>query len=82
MKVSTESGMFVLTKSERMLFKLLISAPGRCFSHDEIFAELRGEGYVGDTGALRILVKRLKNKLGREGFRLVNVRSYGYKFTE
>ena len=82
MKVSTESGLFVLTKSVRMLFKLLLSAPGRCFSHDEIFAALRGEGYVGDAGALRILVNRLKNKLGREGSRLVNVRSYGYKFTE
>ena len=44
-------------------------------------AEVKGEGYIGDDAAIRTLVSRLKNKLGRLGSRLISRRSYGYMFT-
>lgn len=82
MKLTSDSGTHDLTKSEKAFLKLLISSRGRCFSFAEIFAALRGDGYVGDDAAIRNMVSRLKHKLGGEGKRIVNLRSCGYKFAD
>ena len=71
-----------LTKSEALFLRLLASERGRCFSFDEIFAALRGEGYVGDDNAVRCIAKRLKTKLGRAGELIVNSRGVGYKLVK
>ena len=71
-----------LTKSESFFLRLLASERGRCFSFDEIFAALRGEGYVGDDNAVRCIAKRLKAKLGRAGELIVNARGVGYKLVK
>ena len=71
-----------LTKSESLFLRLLASERGRCFSFDEIFAALRGEGYVGDDNAVRCIAKRLKTKLGRAGELIVNSRGVGYKLVK
>lgn len=68
-----------LTKSEALFLRLLASERGRCFSFDEIFAALRGEGYVGDDNAVRCIAKRLKAKLGRAGELVANARGVGYR---
>ncbi len=68
-----------LTKSEALFLRLLASERGRCFSFDEIFAALRGEGYVGDDNAVRCTAKRLKAKLGRAGELIANARGVGYR---
>ena len=41
---------------------------------------MRGAGHEGDDGALRVLVSRLKRKLGAAGGMIVNARGSGYKF--
>ena len=69
-----------LTKSEALVLRLLAGSPGRFFSRDEILAAVRGEGHEGDDGALRVLVSRLKRKLGAAGGMIVNARGSGYKF--
>ena len=71
-----------LTKSESLCLRLLASERGRCFSFDEIFAALRGEGYVGDDNAVRCIAKRLKAKLGRAGELIANARGVGYKLVK
>jgi len=71
-----------LTKSELLFLRLLASERGRCFSFDEIFAALRGEGYVGDDNAVRCIAKRLKMKLGRAGELVANSRGVGYKLVK
>ena len=71
-----------LTKSESLFLRLLSSERGRCFSFDEIFAALRGEGYVGDDNAVRCIAKRLKAKLGRAGELIANARGVGYKLVK
>ena len=71
-----------LTKSESLFLRLLASECGRCFSFDEIFAALRGEGYIGDDNAVRCIAKRLKAKLGRAGELIVNSRGVGYKLVK
>jgi len=71
-----------LTKSESLFLRLLASERGRCFSFDEIFAALRGEGYIGDDNAVRCIAKRLKAKLGRAGELITNARGIGYKLVK
>jgi DNA-binding response OmpR family regulator len=71
-----------LTKSEAHFLRLLASERGRCFSFDEIFAALRGEGYIGDDNAVRCIAKRLKAKLGRAGELISNARGVGYKLVK
>ena len=71
-----------LTKSESLFLRLLASERGRCFSFDEIFAALSGEGYVGDDNAVRCIAKRLKAKLGRAGELISNARGVGYKLVK
>ena len=71
-----------LTKSESFLLRQLASERGRCFSFDEIFAALRGEGYIGDDNAVRCIAKRLKAKLGRAGELIANARGVGYKLVK
>ena len=71
-----------LTKSESFFLRLLASERGRCFSFDEIFAALRGEGYIGDDNAVRCIAKRLKAKLGRAGELIANARGVGYKLVK
>ena len=71
-----------LTKSESLFLRLLASERGRCFSFDEIFAALRGEGYIGDDNAVRCIAKRLKAKLGRAGELIANARGVGYKLVK
>ena len=71
-----------LTKSESLFLRLLASERGKCFSFDEIFAALRGEGYVGDDNAVRCIAKRLKTKLGRAGELIANARGIGYKLVK
>ena len=68
-----------LTKSEALFLRLLASERGRCFSFDEIFSALRGEGYIGDDNAVRCIAKRLKAKLGRAGELISNTRGVGYR---
>lgn len=68
-----------LTKSEAVVLRLLSGTPGRVFSFDEIFAALGGDGYVGDANAVRVLVHRLKAKLGRAGNLIVSSRGVGYR---
>ena len=60
------------------MLKLLMKEPGRYFSYDEIFAALRGEGYIGDEGAVRSIVFRLKNKFGPLASSFVSARGCGY----
>lgn len=82
MDVLSDGTAAALTKSEALFLRLLASERGRIFSFDEIFAALRGEGYVGDDNAVRCIAKRLKAKLGRAGELVANVRGVGYKLVK
>lgn len=68
-----------LTKSEVQFLRLLKECPERVFPKEEIFAALRGDGYLGDDSALRSLVLRLRRKLGRGGNLIVAERGVGYR---
>lgn len=62
-RVSLCSAPAGMTKTEADIYRLLKSAPGRYFSYREIFADICGEGYYADEGAVRSHVSRLRGKL-------------------
>ena len=79
MTASSPSGETMLSRSEAALFSLLASSPGRVFSADGIIAALYGEGATGEAAAVRMLVKRLRAKLGAAGAAVEAVRGAGYR---
>jgi len=67
-----------LTASESDLLRCLSGRRGEICGMAEIFAFLRGTGYLGDIAAIRMLVMRLRRKLGRAGDMVANVPNVGY----
>lgn len=67
-----------LTASESDLLRCLSERRGEICGMTEIFAFLRGTGYLGDIAAIRMLVMRLRRKLGRVGDMVANVPNVGY----
>jgi len=54
-----------LTPIEFKLISLLVSMPGRVFTHRQLLVSVWGEAYVNDTHYLRIHMGRLRAKLER-----------------
>lgn len=78
MKGECDGVEFDLTRSEVLLLKFLARTPGKYFTVDEIFAELRGEDYIGDDSAVRSAIYRLKRKLGSMSGAICSSRGSGY----
>ncbi len=68
-----------ITRSESIMLRLLASERGRAFTHEELLAAERGEGYSGDERAVHSAVRRLKAKLGPAGELIASVYGVGYK---
>lgn len=68
-----------LTKNEGAALRLLAGDRGRHFSHSEIFSAIYGEGYNGDEGAIRVVISRLKRKLGSASGFICSTRGLGYR---
>lgn len=71
-----------LSRYETDLLALLASEPGRVFSTDEVIEALHGEGCVGEAAAVRMLVRRLRAKLGAAAGAISAVRGAGYALAE
>ncbi len=71
-----------LTVKEFKLLKLLISKAGVTITRDELFNEVWGEGYVGETRTLDMHVASLREKIKQAGGKdcIVTVRGIGYRF--
>lgn len=52
-----------LTPTEYRLLSVLVSRPGRVFTHRQLLGQVWGEAYVNDTHYLRIHMGRLRAKL-------------------
>ena len=52
-----------LTPTEYRLLAVLVSMPGRVFTHRQLLSQVWGEAYVSDTHYLRIHMGRLRAKL-------------------
>ena len=66
-----------MTNTEAALFRVLSAESGRFLSMRELYSAIRGEGYVGTEGNLRVHMSHLRAKLP-EGCVLRNMRGRGY----
>lgn len=68
-----------LTYKEYELLKLFMSNVGIAFSREQLFTEVWGANYVGETRTLDMHIRTLRQKLGEYGRQIVTVRNVGYR---
>jgi DNA-binding response OmpR family regulator len=71
-----------LTLTQYNLLHYLARYPGFVFSEHKLLAHVWGHNYPIETRTVSTTIGRLKRKLGEEGARIVNIRSFGYKLKE
>ena len=67
-----------LTLKEFKLLKLLIGKAGVTVEREELFREVWGEGFMGETRTLDMHIRTLRQKLGEAGAMIRTVRNVGY----
>lgn len=77
--VSADGERIVLTYKEFELLKLFLSHPGIAFTRDQIFADIWGMDYVGETRTVDMHIRTLRQKLGAYGGLIETVRGVGYR---
>lgn len=68
-----------LTYKEYELLRLFLSHPGTAFTREQLFAEVWGENFVGETRTLDMHIRTLRQKLGKYGAYIKTVRNVGYR---
>ncbi len=69
-----------LTLKEFELLERFLSRPGAVFTREQLFRQVWGEGYAGETRTLDMHITTLRQKLGSYGKRIETVRGVGYRF--
>lgn len=77
--VTIDGERVTLTYKEYELLRLFLTHPGTAFSRGQLFAEVWGENYVGETRTLDMHIRTLRQKLGPYGKRIETVRGVGYR---
>ena len=68
-----------LTYKEFELLRLFLSHPGMAFTRDQLFQEIWGMDYCGETRTVDMHIRTLRQKLGPYGRRIETVRNVGYR---
>lgn len=68
-----------LTYKEFELLRLLLTHPGTAFTREQIFTEVWGESFVGESRTLDMHIRTLRQKLGTYGACIETVRNVGYR---
>ncbi len=68
-----------LTYKEFELLRLFLSHPGTAFTREQLFSEVWGESFVGETRTLDMHIRTLRQKLGEYGRYIETVRNIGYR---
>lgn len=77
--VTADGERIQLTYKEYELLRLFLSHPGTAFTREQLFAEVWGEDYVGETRTLDMHIRTLRQKLGDYGKYIKTVRNVGYR---
>ncbi len=68
-----------LTYKEYELLRLFLSHPGTAFTREQLFAEVWGASFMGETRTLDMHIRTLRQKLGDYGKYIETVRNVGYR---
>lgn len=77
--VTVDEARLELTFKEFELLRLFLSHPGAAFTREQLFAQVWGEDYQGETRTLDMHIKTLRQKLGPYGGHIETVRGVGYR---
>ena len=71
-----------LTYKEFELLRLFLSHPGMAFTRDQLFAQVWGTDYIGESRTVDVHIGTLRTKLGQYGEWIETVRGVGYRLEE
>ncbi len=71
-----------LTYKEFEILRLFLSQPGMVFTRDQLYAQVWGANYVGESRTVDMHIRTLRQKLGAEGERIETVRNVGYRLED
>lgn len=77
--VSVDGQRIALTNKEYTLLRLFLSHPGTAFTREQLFAQVWGESFAGETRTLDAHIRTLRQKLGEYGRYIETVRGVGYR---
>ena len=77
--VTADGEKIVLTYKEFELLRLFLSHPGMAFTRDQLFNEVWGMDYCGETRTVDMHIRTLRQKLGAYGAWIQTVRNVGYR---
>jgi len=78
--VTIDGERITLTYKEYELLRLFLSNPGMAYTRDQLFAQIWGTDFIGDSRTLDVHIRTLRQKLGSYGSRIETVRSVGYRW--
>lgn len=68
-----------LTFKEYEILKLFLSFPSHVFTREQLFSEVWGCDYIGETRTVDMHIRTLRRKLGKYGEMIKTVRNVGYR---
>ena len=77
--VTADGERVTLTLQDFELLKLFLSHPGIAFTRDQLFNEIWGIDYMGETRTVDVHIRTLRQKLGAYGSLIETVRGVGYR---
>ena len=77
--VTVDGARVALTYKEFELLRLFLSHPGMAFTRDQLFQEVWGMDYCGETRTVDMHIRTLRQKLGPYGRWIETVRNVGYR---
>ena len=80
--VTVDGQRLQLTYKEFELLRLFLSHPGMAFTRDQLFNDVWGADYVGESRTVDMHIRTLRQKLGPCGGHIATVRGVGYRWEE
>lgn len=71
-----------LTRKEYELLRLFLESPGRVFTRDQLFDNVWGMDFAGESRTVDVHIGTLRTKLGKWGECIQTVRGIGYRMEE
>ncbi len=78
--VTAEGQRITLTFKEFELLRLFLSHPGMAYTRDQLFNDVWGADYVGESRTVDMHIRTLRQKLGPCGEHIATVRGVGYRW--
>lgn len=80
--ITADKKRILLTYKEFELLKLFLSHPGIVYTREQLFNDIWGIDYCGETRTLDMHIRTLRQKLGTYGKMIETVRGVGYRLEE